>query len=151
MEKIKKFFNWVLSAISPIYVTMLVAAFVLWYITKLGETYTTEHTVVVASLGTEFEVDCTIRGKGTNLIAYTFLGRSSRFEVKDTELMFDSETIDEEGVMYRHIATSSLQQAIAARMGDIDLIAVGQVPPLKIEVERPDVEVINLNSNICTR
>lgn len=151
MEKIKKFFNWVLSAISPIYVTMLVAAFVLWYITKLGETYTTEHTVVVESLGTEFEVDCTIRGKGTNLIAYTFLGRSSRFEVKDTELMFDSETIDEDGVVYRHIATSSLQQAIAARMGDIDLIAVGQVAPLKMELERPDVEVINLNSNICTR
>lgn len=151
MEKIKKFFNWVLSAISPIYVTMLVAAFVLWYITKLGETYTTEHTVVVESLGTEFEVDCTIRGKGTNLIAYTFLGRSSRFEVKDTELMFDSETIDEDGVVYRHIATSSLQQAIAARMGDIDLIAVGQVAPLKMEVEHRKAEVITPNDNICTR
>ena len=57
------FFSWLRNAISPAYVTMFVAAFVLWYITKLGETYTTEHTVVVESLGTEFEVDCTIRAR----------------------------------------------------------------------------------------
>ena len=151
MVKIKKFFSWLRNAISPAYVSMFVAAFVLWYITKLGETYTTEHTVVVESLGTEFEVDCTIRGKGTNLVGYTFLGRRSHFAVQDGELMFDSETTDEDGVKYRHISTASLQQALAARMGDIDLIAVGQVPPLKIEEERPAIEVINLNNNICTR
>ena len=57
MEKIKMFFSWLRNAISPAYVTMFVAAFVLWYITKLGETYTTEHTVVIESLGTEFEAD----------------------------------------------------------------------------------------------
>ena len=51
----------------------------------------------------------------------------------------------------RHISSASLQQALAARMGDIDLIAVGQVPPIKIEEERPAIEVINLNNNICTR
>lgn len=151
MEKIKKFFSWLRNAISPAYVTMFVAAFVLWYITKLGDTYTTEHTVVVESLGTEFEVDCTIRGKGTNLVGYTFLGRTSHFAVQDGELMFDSETTDEDGVKYRHISSASLQQALAARMGDIDLIAVGQVPPIKIEEERPAIEVINLNNNICTR
>lgn len=65
--------------------------------------------------------------------------------------MFDSETTDEDGVKYRHISSASLQQALAARMGDIDLIAVGQVPPIKIEEERPAIEVINLNNNICTR
>ena len=79
MEKIKMFFSWLRNAISPAYVTMFVAAFVLWYITKLGDTYTTEHTVVVESLGTEFEVDCTIRGKGTNLVGYTFLAESQHF------------------------------------------------------------------------
>lgn len=155
MEKIKKFFTgiiiWLRSAISPAYVTMLFVALVLWYITKLGETYTTDHTVVVESLGTEFEVECTIRGKGTNLVGYTFLGRSSHFTVQDGELMFDSETTDEDGVKYRHISSASLQQALAARMGDIDLIAVGQVPALKIEEAKPAASVINLNNNICTR
>ena len=131
MEKIKQFFSWLRNAISPAYVSMFVAAFVLWYITKLGETYTTEHTVVVESLGTEFEVDCTIRGKGTNLVGYTFLGRRSHFAVQDGELMFDSETTDEDGVKYRHISTASLQQALASRMSDIDVVAVGAMPVIE--------------------
>ena len=151
MEKINRFLSWLRNAISPAYMTMLFAAFVLWYITKLGDVYTTEHTVVVESLGTEFEVNCTIRGKGTNLVGYTFLGRSSHFTVQDSELMFDSETVAEDGVRYRHISSSSMHQALAARMGDIDLIAVGQVPPVKIEEERPEIEVVNLNQEVCTR
>ena len=47
MEKIVTFFKRIVSYITPGYVAMVVAAFVLWYITKLGENYTTEHEVVV--------------------------------------------------------------------------------------------------------
>ena len=47
MGKIKSFFRRLGSYISPVYVTMLVAAFILWYITKLGETYTTDEQVTV--------------------------------------------------------------------------------------------------------
>ena len=82
MERIKRFFGWLRGWISPAYITMLVAAFVLWYITKLGETYTTDHSVTVIVGGDEFEVDCTIRGKGTNLINYTISSRRSRFDTR---------------------------------------------------------------------
>ena len=135
MEKIKSFFTWLRGCISPAYVTMLVAAFILWYITKLGETYTTDHRVTVVVDSNEFEVDCTIRGKGTNLINYTFSSRRSQFEIPSTELTFDKEVVDEEGITHRHISSLSLQQALTARMNDIDVVAVGPVPTLETKEE----------------
>lgn len=109
---------------------MLVAAFILWYITKLGETYTTDHKVAVVVDGDEFEVDCTIRGKGTNLINYTFSSRRSSFTIPSSELTFDKAVVDDEGVMHKHVSTLSLQQALAARMSDIEVVSVGAVPAL---------------------
>lgn len=131
MERIKRFFGWLRRWISPAYITMLVAAFVLWYITKLGETYTTDHSVTVIVGDDEFEVDCTIRGKGTNLINYTISSRRSRFDIPESELTFDREVTDNDGVTFRHITSLSLQQALTARMIDVDVVAVGSVPPLK--------------------
>ena len=130
MDRIRKFFSWLRGAISPAYVAMLVAAFVLWYITKLGDTYTTDHEVTVVVDGDAFEVDCTIRGKGTDLINYTFSSRRSRFAVPSSEFTFDKEVTDDEGLTYKHITTLSMQQALAARMSDIEVIAVGPAPTL---------------------
>ncbi len=117
--------------ISPVYVTMLFAAFVLWYITKLGEVYTTEHQVVVMVDDQRLEVGCTIRGKGTNLIGYTLFAKEEVFEIQSTELTFDMESLAEDGTPMHHIATTSLQQAIAARMTGVEVISVGSIPPIR--------------------
>ena len=118
------------SYISPVYVTMFFAAFILWYITKLGEVYTTEHQVAVVVDGQEFEVGCTIRGKGTNLIGYTLFSNDEVFEIPSTELTFDSESVADDGTPMHHIATTSLQQAIAARMSGVEVVSVGAVPEI---------------------
>ena len=118
------------SYISPVYVTMFFAAFILWYITKLGEVYTTEQQVAVVGDGQEFEVGCTIRGKGTNLIGYTLFSNDEVFEIPSTELTFDSESVAEDGTPMHHIATTSLQQAIAARMSGVEVVSVGAVPEI---------------------
>lgn len=128
MEKIKIFLNRIRAYITPGYVAMVVMAFVLWYITKLGENYTTDHEVVVEIEGKEYDVDCTIRGKGTNLISYTLSSRRSNFVVPSAELSFDKEVTDDNGRTYRHVTSVSLQQALNARMNDVDVIAVGAVP-----------------------
>ncbi len=119
------------SYISPVYVTLVVAAFVLWYITKLGEVYTTDHEVVVIVDGEEIDVDCIIRGKGTNLIGYTLFSKQDVFEIPSTELTFDMESIAEDGTPMHHIATTSLQQAIAARMTGVEVISVGSIAPIR--------------------
>lgn len=128
MEKIKIFLKRIRAYITPGYVAMVVMAFVLWYITKLGENYTTDHEVVVEIEGKEYDVDCTIRGKGTNLIRYTLSSSRSNFVVPSAELSFDKEVTDDNGRTYRHVTNVSLQQALNARMNDVDVIAVGAVP-----------------------
>lgn len=128
MDKIKTLFKRIVGYITPGYVAMVVAAFVLWYITKLGENYTTEHDVVVVIDDKEYEVGCTVRGKGTNLISYTFANKNSYFVVPSEELSFDKEVTDDDGRTYRHVTNVSLQQALNARMNDVDVLAVSGVP-----------------------
>lgn len=131
MGKIKAFFALLCSYVSPVYVSLLFAAFVLWYITKLGGTYTTDHNVVVVIDEKEYDVHCTIRGKGTDLVGYTLSTSRSRFVVPVVELSFDKEVTDTLGRTYRHITNTSLQQALASRMNNVDIVAVGALPVIE--------------------
>ena len=133
MDKIKSFLKRIVSYITPGYVAMVIAAFLLWYITKLGETYTTDHEVVVVIDGKEYEVGCTVRGKGTNLIAYTFENKNSHFVVPAEELSFDKDVVGEDGRTYRHVTNVSLQQALNARMSEVDVLAVTGVPMILLD------------------
>ena len=134
MSMIKELYKQLRSYVSPIYVAMLFAAFVLWYSAKLGDTYTTDHEVVVVVDGERLNVDCVIRGKGTNLIGYTLFSHSDEFEIPSTELTFDMDIVDEEGRRLHHIATVSMQQALAARMTGVDIVSVGALPSIPYKV-----------------
>ncbi len=134
MSRISELYKQLCSYISPTYVAMLFAAFVLWYIAKLGDNYTTDHEVVVVVDGERINVDCTIRGKGTNLIGYTLFSRSDKFDIPSTELTFDMDSVDEAGNRTHHIATVSLQQALAARMTGVEIVSVGALPPIPYKV-----------------
>lgn len=134
IETGKKVYDFLRRYISPAYIMMFIAAFVLWYITKLGETYTTEHEVTVVIDGTPYTLDCTIRGKGTDLIGYTMSSRRSSFAISSSELTYEQDIPKGDGVIQRHISTVSLQQALAARMSDIEVVAVGSIPPISMKV-----------------
>ena len=133
MEKIKTFFKWVGSCISPVYIMMLVAAFVLWFITKLGDTYVTDHNVIVVIDDVEYAVACKIHGKGTDLIHYTLSTKRSSFVIPITELTQDKPIVDNEGNCYVHITAESLKYALAERMHNVDVVAVGSVPVIMQE------------------
>lgn len=134
IETGKKVYDFLRRYISPAYIMMFIAAFVLWYITKLGETYTTEHEVTVVIDGTPYTLDCTIRGKGTDLIGYTMSSRRSSFTISSSELTYEQDIPKGDGIIQRHISTVSLQQALAARMSDIEVVAVGSIPPIAMKV-----------------
>ena len=134
MSMIKELYKQLRSYVSPTYVAMLFAAFVLWYIAKLGDTYTTDHEVVVVVDGERLNVACVIRGKGTNLIGYTLFSQSDEFEIPSTELTFDMDSVDEEGRRLHHISTVSMQQALAARMTGVDIVSVGALPSIPYTV-----------------
>ena len=62
--------HWMRRYVSPVFLALLVASFILWYIAKLSYTYTTEQTVRVSVEGQPFEVTCVVEGIGTNLFGY---------------------------------------------------------------------------------
>lgn len=69
MEKTLK---WLQHSISPIFLALLVASFMLWYIAKLNYTYTTEQTMTVELGDQKFDVQCVVEGLGTNLFKYQY-------------------------------------------------------------------------------
>ncbi|MBO7199116.1 MAG: hypothetical protein J6V26_03695 [Alistipes sp.] len=128
MEIVNRVFSWVRRCVSPVYMAMLFAAFVLWFITKLGDTYTTDHEVTVTIDNVEYNVSCTIRGKGTDLVHYTLSTKRSNFVIPSSDLTHDKPIVDNEGRSYVHITAESLKLALAQRMGSVDVVAVGSVP-----------------------
>ena len=123
MEKIKTFFKWLRSCISPVYIVMLIAAFILWFSTKLGHTYTTDHDVTVIIDGESYDVNCKIKGKGTDLIYYTISSKRSCFTIPLSDLTIDPTS--------GHVTAESMKQALIQRMSNIEVEAVGSVPIIK--------------------
>jgi hypothetical protein len=140
MEKIRIFFGWLRGAVSPVYVSMLIAAFVLWFITKLGDTYTTDHEVTVIIDNVEYNVHCTIRGKGTDLVNYTLSSQRSNFEIPLSDLTQDKPMNDNDGNTVVHVTAESMKLALAQRMNHIEVVAVGSVP---IILKEARVEKVN--------
>ena len=140
-EYIKKWFGWLRHYVSPVFVMLFVAAFVLWYIAKLGYTYTTDLNVKIKVSGSEterFELPCVVEGKGTNLFGYA-ISSARRVNIPLGEL--SSEELPRtaadslEGVKRLHINEISLQNAISVRLSDIKIVSVGDYPEIKVEVE----------------
>ena len=123
MGKIKTFFSWLRSCISPVYVAMLVAAFVLWFIAKLGGTYTTDIVVSVSIDDVEYSVPCSIKGKGTNLIYYTLSPKRTNVKIPASDLSFETVVV-EPGHTVVHITSESLEHALKPRMNDLSDVSV---------------------------
>ena len=118
--------QWLRKYISPVFVAMLVASFVLWYIAKLNYTYTTDKTVQVNVDGEEFEVVCEIEGLGTNLFSrMVYMRNSLRIPLSELD---NAPSPDEEG--YIVIDPQSLQHAISVRFSDIKIISIGAIPEI---------------------
>ena len=60
--------GWLKRYVSPAFVVLFCASFVLWYVLKLGDTYVAEYNLNVEVSGYEVEVPCTVTAKGTDLL-----------------------------------------------------------------------------------
>lgn len=117
--------------ISPAFLVLLVASFILWYISKLSYTYVTEQQMHLVIDEQPVEVVCVVEGLGTNLFANRFhADRTLRIPLE--ELRFEpSHEAGHEGKL--RIDPFSLQQAITLRCSDIKIISVGAIP----EIDQP--------------
>lgn len=123
--------TWVRRYVSPVFLALLVASFILWYIAKLSYTYTTEKQVRVNVDGEQFDVTCVVEGVGTNLFGYRVYANKT-LRIPLSELKYKRS--HEEGHQGKLILNpQSLQSAIALRISDIKIISIGAVP----EIETP--------------
>ncbi len=124
--------KWLHRYVSPVFLMLLVASFLLWYIAKLGYTYTTEQVVRINVDGEEFEVTCVVEGIGTNLFGYRVYAHKT-LRIPLSELKYKrSREEGHEGKLI--LDAQSLQSAISVRYSDIKVIALGIVP----EINQPE-------------
>lgn len=119
---------WIKRYVSPVFLIMLVASFILWYISKLSYTYTTEYVVKVNTDGEKYKVSCIFEGIGTNLVSYhTSLRNSVRIPLSELKYKRSREEGHEQMLI---IDPLSLQQAIAVRFSDVKVVSIGSIPEI---------------------
>ena len=118
-------------AISPVFIGLLCASFILWYILKLQYTYTTNFPVLVNVSGERMSVPCVVEGKGVNLLGYRVYQRKElRIPLTDLKYTITSERGESGellGVWYQ-FDPHSVQSAISVRFSDIKVTSVGDIP-----------------------
>lgn len=120
--------SWLRRYVSPIFLMMLVASFILWYIAKLSYTYTTEYTVKVNTDGEKYKVTCILEGIGTNLVGYhTNFNRTIRIPLSELKYKRSREE-GHEGMLI--IDQQSMLNAIAVRFSDVKVVSIGSIPEI---------------------
>lgn len=120
--------KWLRRYVSPVFLALLVAAFVLWYIAKLSYAYTTEQVVHVDVDGEKFKVTCVVEGVGTNLFGYrVYMNKRLRIPLAELKYKRSCEEGHEEMLV---LNPQSLQNAISVRFSDIKVVSIGAVPEI---------------------
>lgn len=130
----ENFIRWLRQYISPVFLALLVASFILWYIAKLSYTYTTEQMIRLNVDGEEFKVTCVVEGVGTNLFGYkAYMNKTLRIPLSELKYKRSREE-GSEGLIV--IDPQSLQNAISVRFSDIKVISIGAVPEIEMPQEK---------------
>ncbi len=132
----KDLLTWLRHYISPAFLIMLTASFVLWYIAKLSYTYTTDLAIDVKVGSAKFKVGCVVEGVGTNLFGYR-LYKGGKVSIPLTELRYYRSTEkDDFGNIV--LDPQSLQNALSVRYSDIKVSSIGTIPSLSISQEEEE-------------
>lgn len=113
------------ACISPLFLVMVLASFLLWYISKLGHSYTTELRVKAQIESQELNLNCVVEGIGTNLFGYKIKG-GGRVKISLPEIQY--ERVGDSLL----INNSSLLNAMSVRFSDIKIISIERPGHIKI-------------------
>ena len=126
-------------AFSPVYMVLLCASFLLWYILKLQYTYTTNFSVLINVDGERLRVPCVVEGKGTNLLGYKAYSRKElKIPLKDLKYTIESDYGDSGELLgsWYNLDPQSVQSAISVNFSDIKVISIGDIPSLAIPEDK---------------
>lgn len=125
VEDIKAFLK---KRVSPVFLLLLLLSTILWYLTKLSYTYTTQVPVPVDIEGNKFTVTCVAEGRGYSIFSRRFTRRHV-VGLKFGDVQTTPSVTDQGSYV---INAFSLQNAISVRIGDLRIISVGDLPEIRI-------------------
>lgn len=114
--------------ISPAFFIMLFLSFVMWYIIKLGYTYTASIPVLVNIEGHELRVMAVAEGEGYNLFANRHY-KQRNIHLNWSDLEVSPSATNPDAVV---ISPLSLQNAISVKKSDIKIISLGPIPEVEL-------------------
>ena len=124
--------RWIRGYISPVFLVLFCASFILWYIIKLGNVYTTNYDLRLNIDGESLRVPCVVEGVGTNLLGYNvYQHKELKFALADLKYAVEQQVDEQTGEVlgrYCIIDSQSLQNAITLRFSDIKVLSVGDIP-----------------------
>lgn len=119
--------DWFRKYVSPVFLVMLLLSLMLWYLTKLGHTYTAKVPMTVELSGTKFKIECLAEGTGYRIVAHRFL-RGKVISLDFGEVQTTPSVVSEGSYI---INPYSLQNAISLRTKELRIISVGDLPEIK--------------------
>lgn len=133
MGKVSELFKQIFRPLlSPVFLTLLVASFILWYGIKLSHVYTTEMPITVSIDGRNYDVDCVVEAHGGTLWAQR-LSLGSKINLKFDEL--SPRRSKENKGMYT-IKPAVISNAIMNKNSALKIIEVVNIP----EIEAPEAD-----------
>ena len=135
LDKLKALWRVLKSSVSPAFIMLMCASFIMWYILKLQYTYTTDYAGLVNIEGERMRIPCVIEGKGTNLLGYrVHMHKEIKIALIDLKYSIASEQDEQTGEVVDSIVIDphSIQSALSVRFSDIKVVSVGDVPQLSM-------------------
>ena len=132
LNRLNVIYRWIRGYISPVFIVLFCASFILWYIIKLGNVYTTNYDLRLNIDGESLRVPCVVEGVGTNLLGYNvYQHKELKFALSDLKYAVEQKVDEQTGEVlgrYCIIDNQSLQNAITLRFSDIKGLSVGDIP-----------------------
>ncbi len=134
LDKLRALTVWIQGYISPVFVSLLCASVILWYIVKLEHDYTADYDVSIDVDGERLRVPCVVEGKGATLLGYrAYMHKQIKISLSELKYAVEEKIDEQTGEViesYCIIDPQSLQSAISVRFSDIKVKSMGDVPPL---------------------
>jgi len=118
---------------SPVFILLLLLSTILWYIIKLGDSYTAEIPVWVRVEDNRFRVMCVAEGTGSRIFAHRYLPRKD-IKVRATDLQLTPSTHNKDQFV---ISPFSLQNIISIRNSDLRIVSLGELQEITLPSDEP--------------
>lgn len=144
LDRLSVIHRWIRGYISPVFIALFCASFILWYILKLGNVYTTNYDIRLNIDGEPLRVECVVEGKGVNLLGYrVYQHKELKLSMSDLKYVVEQSVDEQTGeVLNRYcvIDPQSLQNAITLRFSDIKVRSIGDIPHLPLTEESSAIQ-----------